>query len=50
MKTQPTNLLLINTNMNLFMHRMHIQGRIEYVENTVNIEPGRAIDIYSGGM
>ena len=32
------------------MHRTHSQERIEYVENTVNREPGRPIDTYSGEL
>ena len=37
---------MINTKMDLFMHRTQIQGRIEYVDNTVNTEPRRAIAAY----
>ena len=50
MTTQPTYLLMINTNMNLCIHRTQIQGRIEYVDNTLNKEPGRAIEIYHGEL
>ena len=37
---------MININMNLRLHITHIQGKIEYVENTVNTEQGRAVDKY----
>ena len=37
---------MINKNMNLHMHRTQIQGIIEYFDNTVNIEPVRAIHTY----
>ena len=30
------------------MHITQIQGKIEYVDNTMNTEPVRAIDTYSG--
>ena len=30
------------------MHRTHIQGIIEYVDNNVNTEPGRDMETYSG--
>ena len=30
------------------MHRTQIQGKIEYVDNTVNTEPVRDIYTYSG--
>ena len=43
MTTQPTNLFMIITKMNIHMHRTHVQGIIEYDKNAVNIEPGRVI-------
>ena len=48
MTTQPTNTLMINIKMNLRMNRTHIQGIFEYVRNTGNTEPGRAIKTYPG--
>ena len=50
MTTHPSNLLMINTKVNLLIHRIQIQGIIKYVDSNVNIEPGRAIRIYSGGL
>ena len=37
-----------NINMNIHMYITKIQGKIEYVDKTVNTEPVRAIDTYSG--
>ena len=37
-----------NININICMHITHIQGKIEYVDNTVNTEPVRDIYTYSG--
>ena len=34
--THPTNLLIMNKNMNLSVYITHIQGRIEYIGNTVD--------------
>ena len=48
MTTHPTNLLMINMRMNLRIHRTQIRGIIEYVESTVNTEPGKDIEKYSG--
>ena len=48
MATQPTHLLMINVKTNIHMHRTHIQGIIEYVDNNVNTEPGRDMETYSG--
>ena len=48
MTTQSTKLLMINTKMNLCMNRIHIQGTIEYVDNTMNIEPVRVKETNSG--
>ena len=50
MITHPTNPLMINKNMNLHMHIMQIQGRIEYVVNTVYKYPGEAIEPYPGEL
>ena len=50
MTTQPTNTFMINTNMNIRMNITQIQGRIDYVDNNVNIEPGRDKEKYSGGL
>ena len=50
MTTQAKNLMMINTKMNIRMHRMHNQGRIDYVVNNVNTEYDRVIKKYYGGL
>ena len=37
---------MINTKMNILMHRMQIQEIIDYVDNNVSTEFGRAIEKY----
>ena len=46
MTTQPTKLLVINTNKNTRIHGNYIQGIIDYSENNINTEPGRDIETY----
>ena len=41
---------MICTKMNLHMNWTHIQGIIEYVDNTVSTEPEIYIETYYGGL
>ena len=50
MTTHLTNLFRAYINMHVRIDRRNIQGGIEYVDNTVNIEPGIDMDIYSGKL
>ena len=50
MRTQQKKILMVYIKTNIIVNRTHIQGRIEYVDNNVNTEPGIAIDTYYGKL
>ena len=50
MRTQQKKILMVYIKTNIIVNRTHIQGRIEYVDNNVNTEPGIAIDTYYGNL
>ena len=47
MTTHKTNHLMVYIKMNIRKNRTYIKVRIDYVDNTVNTEPGIAIYTYS---